>query len=138
MKIREPIIKKFHPHPFNFIGFYFSGIILIVVSFFVHALLLPVGLLSFALAELVRRAETFYILESGVSREYKLLTTSRKFAEYDKIQNLEVTQSFIENLLGIGTVHMDTAGMDKMEVSFHGVEDPYRIENIIRERMRLT
>ena len=122
MDIKEPIIKKLHPHPLHYLSFYLSGI-----AFFVF------GLLTFILAEVSRRAETFFILDSGVARQYKLFSTSRKFVEYEKIQNIEVSQSFIENIFGIGVVHLDTAGGDRIEVSFHGVKNPYRVENIIRE-----
>ena len=135
MDTNTPIIKKLHPHPLSFLGFYFCGIIALVIGFAVSLLFLPVGLLVFALAEVVRRAETFYVLETGVAREYKLLSTSRQFAEFDKIQNLEVNQSFIETLFGVGSVHLDTAGNDKREVSFRGIKDPYGIEAIIRGKM---
>ncbi len=136
MQIHETIIKKLHPHPFYFLGFYLGGVALSIVSFFVSLEVFPIGLLVLILAELIRRAETFYILESGVAREYKFLSTSRKFADFGKIQNLEVNQSFIENILGIGNIHVDTAGMDKLEVSFHGVKYPYEIEHLIREEMK--
>ena len=95
-----------------------------VLSFFVLPLLFLAGILIFILAEVFRRAETFYVLESGVAKEYKLLSTYRKFAEFGKIQNMEVNQSFLENILGIGTIHLDTAGTDEREVSFRGARDP--------------
>ncbi|OGI76217.1 hypothetical protein A3C67_03325 [Candidatus Nomurabacteria bacterium RIFCSPHIGHO2_02_FULL_42_19] len=136
MDIKEPIVVKFHPHPFCFLGFYFGGIIFMVLSFFVLPLLFLAGILIFILAEVFRRAETFYVLESGVAKEYKLLSTYRKFAEFSKIQNMEVNQSFLENILGIGTIHLDTAGTDEREVSFRGARDPYKIEQIIREKMK--
>lgn len=136
MDIREPVIKKLHPHPFYYLGFYFSGIIFLFLGFLLSEYLFLVGFFVFILAEISRYAETYYILESGIARQHKLFSTSRKFAEFDKIQNIEVTQSFLENILGIGNVHLDTAGADKQEVSFHGIKDPYRIENIIREKMK--
>ena len=136
MDIKEPIIKKLHPHPLHYLSFYLSGIAFFVFGFYFSNLLFLVGLLTFVLAEVSRRAETFFILDSGVSRQYKLFSTSRKFVEYEKIQNIEVSQSFIENIFGIGVVHLDTAGGDRIEVSFHGVKNPYRVENIIREKIR--
>lgn len=143
MDIREPIIKKLNPHPFYHLAFYASGIVFLVIAFFVvwHSFLaglflVLVGALVFILAEISRRAETFYVLESGIAREYKFLHTSREFAEYSKIQNMKVRQSFIENMLGIGNIHADTAGGEKSEVNFHGIVDPYGIEHIIREKMK--
>lgn len=131
----EKIIKKFHPHPFSFLGFYLGGIILMILSFFFSWPFFAIGFLALILGEVVRRAETFYIFENGVARGYKLLSTSREFAEYEKIQNLEVNQSFIDNILGIGNIKVDTAGGDGAEVKFYGIGNPYAIEKIIRGKM---
>jgi uncharacterized membrane protein YdbT with pleckstrin-like domain len=141
MDIHETIIKKLNPHPFYHLVFYFSGAGIFVAGFFFNWYLgivgMLVGSLVFVLGEVSRRAETFYVLETGIAREYKLLTTSREFAEYGKIQNIKVRQSFIENMLGIGNIHIDTAGGERAEVNFHGVVDPYGIEHIIREKMKI-
>lgn len=136
MDSREQVIKKFHPHPLGYIVFYFSGIVFVVVSFFLSWYLLAVGLLVFILGEVSRRAETFYVLDSGVAREYRLLSTSREFAEYNKIQDIKINQSFLENIFHIGNINFDTAGGDTVEVSFHGVRDPYEIETLVREKMK--
>jgi len=132
----ETIIKKTHPHPFYFFIFYFSGIVFVICSFFFSWILFAIGILVFILGEVTRRAETFYILESGVGREYRLLSTSREFASYNKIQNMKVSQSFLDNILGIGNVHFDTAGADSTEVNFHGIKNPYEIERMVREKIK--
>lgn len=131
----ETIIKKVHPHPLYFIGFYFCGFVFIIISFFFSWLLLILGVLVFVLGEMARRAETFYILSNGVAREYRLLSTSRESASFSKIQDIKVDQSFIDNILGIGNVHFDTAGTDETEVNFHGIRNPYEIEKIVRGKM---
>ena len=135
MHPEEGVLKKMHPHPLLFLGFYLGGLGLAIAGFFVFQSLILIGILIVVLGELVRRAETFYVTADGVTQEYKFLSTSRKFAEYRRIQNVEVHQSFFENIFDIGNVHFDTAGMDKTEVNFHGVSDPYRIEKIVREKI---
>lgn len=138
MDIHEPILKKLHPHFLGYLVFYFSGIIIFILGYFLYWPLYFIGILTFILGEVARCAETFYLLESGVAREYKLLATSRDFVEYEKIQNIKVRQSFIENIFGIGDIHMDTSGGDNTEVNFKGVVNPYGIEHIIREKMKIT
>lgn len=130
------ILKKFHPHPFSYLAFYIGGIVFVVVSYFLSWLLFAFAILTFVIIEISRRAETFYILDTGVAREYNLLSTFRKYAEYEKIQNLEVNQSFLDNMLGIGNLFIDTAGGDTTEVNFRGIGDPYGIEKIIRAKMK--
>src|SRR3989344_5130594 len=109
--MEEHVIRKFHPHPLRFLGFYFGGFVLSAVSFYVSKEMFWVGILIIIVGEITRRAETYYITDLGVSREYRFLSTSRQFAEYRRIQNVEVSQSLIENIFGIGNIHFDTAGM---------------------------
>lgn len=135
MRIEENVIQKMHPHPIGFLGYYFIGIVIVVVGVLYYWQVIPIGVLIFVMGEVFRRAETFYILESGVARGYHFLSTSRKFAEYGNIQNIEVNQSFLENILGIGSVKFDTSGSDVIEVSFHSVTHPYNIEKIVRGKM---
>ena len=135
MHQEENVILKLHPHPLLFLGFYLGGFGLAVAGFFVFQPLILIGVLIALLGEIVRRAETFYVTADGVTQEYKFLSTSRKSAEYRRIQNIEIRQSILENMFGIGNIHFDTAGMDKTEVNFHGVSDPYRIEKIVREKI---
>jgi len=144
MNTEEIIIKKFHPDPFYFLSFYFSGFVIIVLGFvlilffswLIFASLLTAGLLIFILAKVSRRAETFYLLDGGIAREYRLFSTSREFAEYEKIQNIKINQSFVENIFDIGNLKFDTAGGDKTEVNFRGVKNPYEIESTVREKMK--
>ena len=135
MHPEEGILKKMHPHPLLFLGFYLGGTGLAVAGFFVFQPLISIGILIVVLGELVRRAETFYVTLDGVTQEYKFLSTSRKSAEYRRIQNIEVRQSIIENIFGIGNIHFDTAGSDQAEVNFHGISDPHKIEKIVRENI---
>ena len=135
MEDKDKIIKKFHSDPLHFFGFYFAIVILFVLGIFLFKPLIFVSIFVVILIEISRRCENFYIMDYGVGREYRLLSTSRKFIGYDKIQNIEVRQSFIENVFGIGTIKFDTAGMDKVELHFNGVASPHKIEEIIREKM---
>lgn len=94
------------------------------------------AILGAVMVELVRRADRLVIYEDGVAREFKLLSTRRVFAEFDSIQDLEVTQSFIERMLGIGTIHINTAGSHGQEIVFKGVPHFEDIEAAIRRKMR--
>lgn len=134
----DEIIQKNHPHPLGSFGAYFTGIIFSAfgVIFFKFWFLILIGVFIIIFAEIVRTSETFYVLDGGVAREYRFLSTFRKYAEYEKIQNLEVRQSLLENILGIGSIKFDTAGLDKVEVDFNFVKNPYKIEKIVREKMK--
>ncbi len=96
MESQDKIVKKFHSHPLHFLGFYLGGIFFSIFGYFIFQPLVFAGLLVIFLIELSRRCENFFIMDSGVGREYRLLSTSRKFVGYDKIQDIAVEQSFFE------------------------------------------
>jgi uncharacterized membrane protein YdbT with pleckstrin-like domain len=135
MHSEKGVIRKMHPHPLRFLGLYLGGLLLAVLGIFLLWPVIFVGILTFALGELLRRAETFFVTDRGVTEQYRLLSTRRKFAEYRRIQNIEVRQSVLENILDVGNVHFDTAGSDKTEVDFHGIKHPHRVERLVREQM---
>ncbi len=139
----EQPIQKMHPHFLAFVGYYFFGAIFtlvgIITIFYVLILgtiVFLIGVFVLLIGETSRRAETFYVWENGVEREYKMFSSSHKFVEYRNIQNMEVNQSFLQNIFNVGNIKFDTAGSDLIEVSFNGVENPHETERIIQEKMQ--
>ena len=129
-------IAAVHPHPIEILAFYFFGVVFIIAGFIFFWPGIVLGILIIVAGEISRRAETFYIMDSGVAREYKLLSTARKFIEYDKIQDIETDQGILQKIFGIGDINFDTAGTDQIEIIFHNVKSPYNLESIIREKMK--
>jgi|GEM_PF-1253163 len=140
---QEQVIKKMHPYFLGFFSRYFlgsvlmlAGIITLFYNWMLGAIGLLFGILIFLGGEVSRRAETYYILDGGVAREYKMFSTSRKFVEFEKIQDIEITQNFFQKIFGIGRVDFDTASVEKVVVDFKNVKNPYEIERIVREKMK--
>lgn len=112
----------------SLVGFYFNvwfGILLVAAV-----------ALGIIMLEVVRRADRIALYEDGIAREYRLLSTSQTFAEYESIQDTEVSQGVVDRILGIGTLHVNTAGGSGQEIVFQGIRDCHEIEAAIRARMR--
>ena len=143
MQPTENYIKKLHPHPIAFLGFYIGGIIFLILGFFLLKVFtvwiglscMVLGIIIFCLGEIMRRAETFYILDSGIERGFKLLSSSRDFISYEKIQDLQVDQGIFQSMFGIGNLNFDTAGTNQIEIHFYAVKDPYSLEKIVRDKI---
>ena len=135
LHLQGQIIEKHHPHWLSFLNYYFFGVLLIAVGAVYLWEVAVLGLLIFVFGEVIRRATTFYLLDTGVARGYNFFSTSRKFTEYENIQNVEVSQTFIENLFGVGHVRFDTSGSHSFEIDFAAINDPYSIEKKVRSRM---
>ncbi len=130
-------------HPAAHLGAYVGlGLLalLSVAAFFISVpigmVLIAAALLGVTMLELVRRADRIALYEDGVAREYKLLSTKRTFAEYESVQDLEVTQSLVERFLGIGTLHINTSGSHGQEIVFRGIGRCHELEAAIRFKMR--
>jgi uncharacterized membrane protein YdbT with pleckstrin-like domain len=91
--------------------------------------------LGVIMIETVRRADRLALYEHGVAREYRLLSTHRTYAEYESIQDTSVMQTVVDRVLGIGTLHINTAGGHGQEITFRGIKDCHEFEAAIRARM---
>lgn len=135
MNNQQDILEKLHPNWFHYFDLYVLSVISLLVGIFFYWQFLIFSVFVFLGIELFRRAHSYYLMHSGISRQYNFFSTSRKFAEYEKIQNIEVTQTFIQKLLGVGNIKFDTPGSDLFEIHFDGVKNPYEVERTVRKMM---
>ena len=52
---------------------------------------------------------------------------------HDDVRNLQIQQSFLERLLGVGDVAISSAGQDDLEIHVKGVPRPEQILELVRE-----
>lgn len=74
-------------------------------------------------------SQRLYIREGILSR-YEQQT------RLDRVQDVSTRQSFLERVLGIGTVDFDTAGDADEDFRFAGVEDPGEVVRAVDEAQR--
>lgn|SRR3989344_3280130 len=123
----EKILKTLKPSPWAYFGWYFLGVILLFAFFS--------GIIIIILAELVRRGNTYYITDKRVIHEFTFLSRKISSCTYDKIQDIHLTQSLVERIVGVGTVHINTAGTHFIEIRFRGVKEPVSIKRMIEEKI---
>lgn len=127
-------IKK-HPSPLYYFGLYLGAILIAFLGFVFSPIFYALAIGLVLLVELVRNAHSYHITDTGIHHEYKLLAYRKEFADYRKIQDLEVQQSFFGMIFGFGNVRINTAGSERDEIVFYGISNPNRYERIIRERL---
>jgi len=139
----EPLYVAY-PHPVVHLGAYVgvallglagAGVLVLLSPAIGLALLLVCGL-SLVMVEVSRRTSRLALYADGIAREYRLLSTRRTFAEYESVQDLDMTQTFLERLAGVGTLHVNTAGSEGKEIVFAGIARCHEVEEAIREKMR--
>jgi uncharacterized membrane protein YdbT with pleckstrin-like domain len=69
-----------------------------------------------------------------------LVSRREHSTQLSRIQNVNVTQSLFQRLLGIGDVDWDTAGTEEAssDFTFRGVDDPSALARIVDQRLHST
>jgi uncharacterized membrane protein YdbT with pleckstrin-like domain len=97
------------------------------------SLLLVVLVVAF---DALRRYATVYtVTDQRLWVRRGILARHEQTAPFDRIQNVSVSQSLIDRLLGVGAVDFDTAakGEGRRDFRFEGIADPQRLVRIVAE-----
>jgi putative membrane protein len=94
-------------------------------------------LLVVAIAGL-ERARTFYAASTErVVVRRGILSRHLQSTSFERVQNVNLEQTFFDRLLGVGAVDFDTAGTGEGsdDFRFSGVSDPSQVMNIVSRHM---
>jgi uncharacterized membrane protein YdbT with pleckstrin-like domain len=106
-----------------------SSSVAVVLALAILAGVLVVGYL--------RRIGTRYLVTTQrLSIRRGILSRRVQQTRIERVQNVNTEQSFLERLLGVGTVDFDTAGTDDSEFRFVGVADPALISAVVDHAQR--
>jgi uncharacterized membrane protein YdbT with pleckstrin-like domain len=113
--------------------FYFSKVKLPVPEIYVIALPVVIGIILILMAELKIRLGSYYITN------YRIISVKGSFKKtmdsctYDKIVNVKTVQSFMQRLLGMGTIDITT--YQRTEILLNSISNPTAIEKLIYSAM---
>jgi uncharacterized membrane protein YdbT with pleckstrin-like domain len=86
---------------------------------------------------LVRRLQTTYTVTSErLTIEQGLMTRELHETRLERVQNVNLRQSLLDRVLGVGTVDFDTAGGASYDFSFSGVAEPRRLARTVDRALR--
>jgi uncharacterized membrane protein YdbT with pleckstrin-like domain len=97
------------------------------------SLLLVVLVVAF---DVVRRYATFYQVTNQRLRVRRgILARHEQTARFDRIQNVNISQSLMDRLMRVGAVDFDTAGTGERIADFRfvGIADPERLVRVVGE-----
>jgi uncharacterized membrane protein YdbT with pleckstrin-like domain len=130
----EALLWRGRPSWRAMMSFWFSVFLLAVVVFvlgivigqgtwagLVAAVILVVGLIK----GWIERVATLYtITDRRIIIRKGILSRHERAAHIDRVQNVNLTQSFFDRLFGVGTLDFDTAGTEDSDFKFSGIADP--------------
>ena len=84
----------------------------------------------------LQRYATLYLVTTQRLRVRRgILSRKEQTARFERVQNVNISQSFLDRLMKVGSVEFDTAGSDVDDSGFHytGIADPQRLVRIVAE-----
>lgn len=103
---------------------------------FYPLLVIPGAIVLWTLARHVRLRSTKLGFGGGKIRyETGLFSRSVRTMELSKVQDVRVDQTFINRMLNLGTLAIETAG-ESSRLTMHGVENPHNVADYILETIR--
>ena len=113
------------------------AIVVLVIGILVDqttwALLAAAIILVFGLAKgWLERVGTLYtITDRRIIIRKGILSRNERAAHIDRVQNVNLHQSFFDRLFGVGTLDFDTAGTEDSDFKFLGIADPENLRTRI-------
>ena len=82
----------------------------------------------------LERVSTLYtITDRRIIIRKGILSRKERAAHIDRVQNVNLTQSFFDRLFQVGTLDFDTAGTEDSDFKFLGISDPETLRTRIDE-----
>lgn len=139
----ETTLQIDHPSMFRNRPFLFSLYALLVIAGPVMALmnlhwagwlLTVAGAVAFLVWWLICLSMELTLTDERTILRKGLLSKRTNEVRHEDVRNIQVTQSFVQRMLGVGRIAISSAGQDTIEIDMDGVRDPQAIANLIRVR----
>jgi uncharacterized membrane protein YdbT with pleckstrin-like domain len=81
------------------------------------------------------RARAYVLTTEEAYAKRGLVSRTVRNVRLDRVQNTGFSQSFLQRLVGVGSVHLDTAGTGGTEFVLSAVPDPQYVNGLVTEQL---
>jgi len=117
------VVYEAHPAMFRAHPFWFILFVLLIAAF-------GIGLLILLYWYIKTRATVLTVTQHEIMYERGILSKDRLSVSLRHVRSVEVKQSFVNRILGVGTIQISTAG-DEPEFTVKDLPDPHEIREAI-------
>ena len=117
------VIYEAHPAMFRAHPFWFILFVLLIAAF-------GIGLLILLYWYITTRATALSVTEHSLLYERGILNKERLAVSLRHVRSVQVSQGFINRILGVGTIEIKTAG-DEPEFTVDDLPDPHQVREAI-------
>lgn len=118
----EKKIWEGHPSGLYYLGHWILGI-----------LLFPLGLITIPYAILDQRTRVFTHTTRKVMAKVGIISRKTHEVTIRDIRSINMTQSILERIFGLGSIQIGSAGTGGVEVEFKGITNPTKVRDAIRK-----
>lgn len=123
------VIYQAHPAMFRAHPFWFILSVLLIAAF-------GVGILILIYWYIQTRATALTVTDSDLMYERGILSKERTSVSINHVRSVNVVQSFVNRILGVGTIQISTAG-DEPEFTIADMPDPHVIREAIAKAQEM-
>jgi uncharacterized membrane protein YdbT with pleckstrin-like domain len=146
----ETLVWKGHPSWRAMLLFYVKWTIISLIAIAVWAILrgpanqdlsptpwavvtVAMLVLTFAIGWLRRVTTRYMVTNRRISIRTGLVSRNERTTHVDRVQNVHMSQTLFQRILGIGNVDWDTAGTDAPDAdfTFRGIDDPSQLVHLV-------
>jgi uncharacterized membrane protein YdbT with pleckstrin-like domain len=123
------VIYQAHPAMFRAHPFWFILSVLLIAAF-------GIGILILIYWYIQTRATALTVTDSDLMYERGILSKERTSVSINHVRSVNVMQSFVNRILGVGTIQISTAG-DEPEFTIGDMPDPHVIREAIAKAQEM-
>ena len=123
------VIYQAHPAMFRAHPFWFILSVLLIAAF-------GIGILILIYWYIKTRATALTVTDSDLMYERGILSKDRTSVSIKHVRSVNVVQSFVNRILGVGTIQISTAG-DEPEFTIADMPDPHVIREAIAKAQEM-
>ena len=103
------------------------------VTFVLAVLLIPLvaGILILVPWWLHSRSITLTVTNRRTILRRGIFSKSLSDVQNEDVRNIQVSQSFVQRLMGVGSIGLSTAGQNDIEIRVDGIPDPNAVRELI-------
>ena len=125
----DTVIYEAHPAMFRAHPFWFILSVLLIAAF-------GIGIVILVYWYILTRATALTVTDSAILYERGILSKDRTSVSLRHVRSVNVMQSFVNRIFGVGTIQISTAG-DEPEFTIADMPDPHVIREAIAKAQEM-
>ncbi|HEX5930380.1 MAG TPA: PH domain-containing protein [Methyloceanibacter sp.] len=125
----DTVIYEAHPAMFRAHPFWFILSVLLIAAF-------GIGIVILVYWYILTRATALTVTDSDILYERGILSKDRTSVSLRHVRSVNVMQSFVNRIFGVGTIQISTAG-DEPEFTIADMPDPHVIREAIAKAQEM-